>query len=88
MYLREQGNTSFHNLATFKRGGCWVNITMTYISRALKFSVRILGPSLGFTLKDLSAQYLFALGAMALICSGVDTNIIKLVGQWFPDEML
>jgi len=45
-------------------------------------------PELGIHASDVSAQALRADGAMALLCCHVDTDVIKLVGPWFSDEML
>ena len=87
LYLREQGATHSKNLATFKRWGRWVNTTPAEISITLKYTVRFIGPSLGFTPKYMSAQYLYAAGDMDLLCSGAATNIIKLVGRWRSDEV-
>ena len=88
VYLREQGAAPSQNLVTFKRGGCWFNITPKDISRTLKDAIRFLGPSLVFTPKYVSAQSLRAVGAMAILCSGFDTNIINLVGLWRSYEMI
>ena len=88
LYLRVQGADPYQNLATFKRGFCWVNITPIDISRTLNDTVRFLGPSLVFAPKDVSARYFLAAVAMALLFSGVETNIIKLVGCWRSDEMI
>ena len=81
LYLKEQGAASFQNLATFKRGVSWVNITPIEIIRTLKYTVRFLCPRLDFTPKYVSARSLRAAGAMTLLCSGVNTDVIKLVGR-------
>ena len=88
LYLRKQGANPYKNLDTFKRGGRWVNITPKDIIIMLKDAVHFLAPSLGFTPKYVSAQYLCAAGAMEILCYGVDNKIIKLVGLWRSDEML
>ena len=46
------------------------------------------GTHLGFTHKDVSLRSLRAAGAMEILCSGVDTDIISLIGRWSSDEML
>ena len=86
--LREQCAAPSQNISTFNRGGGWVNITPTDISKNLIDAVRFLGPSLGFAPKYLYAHYLRAARAMAFLFYGVKTYIIKLVGQWRSDEML
>ena len=55
----------------------------------LKATVKLLaGTNLGFTYKYISARFLRTAGAMALLCSGVDTDIISLVGRWRSDKVL
>ena len=58
------------------------------ITKLLKGGVSLSGENLGFLPKDVSARSLRAAGAMALLCSGIDTNIIWLIGRWRSDEML
>ena len=55
----------------------------------LKAMVKLLiGTHLGFTHKYVSAWSPRAAGAMALLCSGVDTDIINLIVCWRSDKML
>jgi hypothetical protein len=58
------------------------------ITKTLRLAVTYLGPSLGFTANDVSARCLRAAGANALLCAGVDTDVIRLLGRWRSDEML
>ena len=58
------------------------------ITKVLKGSVSLSGENLGFLPKDVSARSLRAADAMALLCSGIDTDIIRLIGRWCSDEML
>ena len=59
------------------------------ITAQLKATVKLLaGNHLGFTYKDISAWSLRAAGAMSLLCSGVDNDIIILIGRWRSDKML
>ena len=46
------------------------------------------GTHLGFTYKDVSAWSLRTAGAMALLCSIVDNDIINLIGRCRSDEVL
>ena len=62
LYIRKQGAAPSQNLATFKRGGHWVNIMLIDISRMLKDAVRFLDPSLGLIPKDVSVKYLCTVG--------------------------
>ena len=68
--------------------GSWKHVTPTMITKVLKGAVSLSGENLGFLPKDVSARSLLAAGAMALLCSVIDTYIIQLVGQWRSDEML
>jgi hypothetical protein len=68
--------------------GRWHDITPTNISTTLKAAITFLGPTLGFLASDVSARYLRAAGAMALLCAHVDTDLIPLVGRWRSDEFL
>ena len=59
------------------------------VTAHLKATVKLLtGTHLGFTHKDVSTRSLRTAGAMALLCSGVDTEIINLIGRWRSDKML
>jgi hypothetical protein len=65
-------------------------ITPSQITTALHSAVATFDPnSLGFNPQDvLSARSLRAAGAMALLSTHVDTDIIRLVGHWQSDKML
>ena len=63
-------------------------IKPSHITTAIRLAVTYLGPSLGFLPSDVSARCLRAAGANALLCGGVDTDIIRLLGRWRSDEML
>ena len=59
------------------------------ITEHLKAMVKLpAGTHLGFTYKDVSAQSLPAAGAMELLCSGVENDIISLIGRWRSDKMM
>ena len=73
----------------YPASGAWRLVRPTDITTALRVAVVAVGPALlGFTPADISARSLRASGAMALLCSRVDTDIIRLVGRWRSDEML
>jgi hypothetical protein len=65
-----------------------VPIKPKHITDAIRLSVTYLGPSLGFLPSDVTARCLRAAGANALLCGGVDTDVIRLLGRWRSDEML
>ncbi len=71
--------TAFHNGAT-------VHVTSALITTLLRTSAAAM-PGLGFSPQDVTARSLRAGGAMALLCTGVDTDTIKLVWRWRSDVM-
>ena len=58
------------------------------ITKVLKGAVSLSEENLGFLPKDISARSLQAAGAMAVLCSFIDTDIIQLIGHWRSDKML
>ena len=66
-----------------------MNVTPNKIMAHLKATVKLFaGTHLGFTHQDVSSSSLRAAGSMALLCSGVDNDIIGLIGRWRSNEML
>ena len=47
-----------------------------------------MGAPFGILPADISARSLRSSGAMALLCSKLDTDQIRLLGRWRSDEML
>jgi hypothetical protein len=43
---------------------------------------------IGITADEVSARYLRAGGAMALLCGKVDMNLIQILGRWHSDAMI
>ena len=68
--------------------GSWKHVTPSMITKVLKCAVSRSGENLGFPPKDVLARSLQAAGAMALLCSGNDTDIIRLICHWRSDKML
>ena len=58
------------------------------ITKVLKGAVSLSGENLGFLPKEVLARSLQAGGAMELLCSGINTDIIWLIGRWRSDKML
>ena len=87
--LRKHNADKTRPIASFMTPkGSWKHVTPIMITKVLKGAVSLSGENLGFLPKDVSARSLWAAGAMALLCSGIDTDIIRLIGQWRSDEML
>ena len=89
-HLRQYGAPADTPLARFKTPrDRWTKMSLTMITSHLKAMVKLFaGTHLGFTHKDVSARSLQAAGDMALLCSGVDTDIISLNGRWRSNEMM
>ena len=64
------------------------SVTSANITTALRNGARHVGPVLGFIPGDVSARSLRAGGAMRLMCAGVDSDVIQLMGRWRSDEMM
>ena len=90
IHLRQQDAPAETPLARFKSPrGQWINVTPNKITAHLKATVKLFaGTHLGFTHHEVSARSLRAAGAMALLCSGVDHDIISLIGHWRSEEMM
>ena len=54
----------------------------TMISKTLKTAVMFCGAKLGFEAKEVFTCSLRAVGSIMLLCSGVNSNTIKLISQW------
>ena len=64
-------------------------MTPPKITAHLKATIKhFVGTHLEFTNHDVSARSLRAAGTMALLFSGVDHDIIKLIGRWRSNEMM
>lgn len=88
IHLRSHGADPTTPLCSYYLAPQWRLITPKEITSALRTAVTFLGPSLGFLPTDVTARCLRAAGANALLCSNVDTDIIRLLGRWRSDEML
>ena len=64
------------------------SVTPALITKSLRDAIRFIGTDLGFLPEEVSARSLRAAGAMALLVSKVDPDIIRLLGRWRSDEML
>ena len=88
-HLRQHSAPMDSPLARFKMPKRrWKNVTPTMIMAQLNATVKILaGTHLGFTYQDVSARSLHAAGAISIICSGVDTDFINLIGRWRSNKI-
>ena len=89
LHLRQHNAAPSTPLAhAFDANHHMVSVKPKDITSAIKLAVRFLGPTIGFLPSDVTARCLRAAGANALLCGGVDTDIIRLLGRWRSDEML
>jgi len=68
--------------------GTWRNIDTTTLTSPLHLTIMTMGAHCGLQPSDISIRSLCASGAMALLCTRVDTKTIRLLGRWRSDEML
>lgn len=66
----------------------WKTIDTTHLTMHLRNTVTVLGPTYGIQPTDISIHSLRSSGAMALLCTKVDTDMIRLLGHWRSNEML
>ena len=66
----------------------WWYPHMCDLTVQLQAATAILGPTFGILPTDISACLLHSIGAMALLCTNLDTNRICLLEHWQSDEML
>ena len=85
IYLQANNANPYTPLARVFGGS---RVTPVRITQVLRDAVTALETDLRFLPSDVSARCLRAAGAMALLLSDVDTNIIQLIGRWRSDAML
>ena len=89
LHLREHGAPPHTPLAMYyNHDTSLASVTSANITMALRNGARHVGPVLGFNPGDVSARSLRAGGAMSLMYSGVDSDVIQLMGRWRSDEMM
>jgi hypothetical protein len=65
----------------------WHTVKPQYITNALRYSAAALEPTTGIPPHLLSARSLRPGGATALLCAGIDSDHIQLLGRWQSDAM-
>ena len=66
----------------------WQFVMPSDVTTILRRAVTLLPPSLtDFAASDISARSTRAGGAMAMLCGGIDSDRIRLIGRWRSDEM-
>jgi hypothetical protein len=66
----------------------WCAVTSAHLTTHLRAAAHAMGEPFGILPADISARSLRSSGAMALLCSKLDTDQIRLLGRWRSDEML
>jgi hypothetical protein len=66
----------------------WQRIDTANLTMYLRNTVLAMGAQYGTAATDISIQSLHSSSVMSLLCAKVDTNMIRLLGQWRSDEML
>lgn len=85
-HLRSNGADANTLLCAVRKNDRWTHVKGKHITDACKLIVAA-HPEIGLHPDDISVRALRAGGAMALLCGGVDTDVIRLVGRWKSDAM-
>jgi len=88
IHLRQHSAPSATPLSHYFHNNQWNHVRPADITRTIKTGVGIFGNTIGFLSKDVFIRSLRAAGAMALLCTIIDNDHIKLIGCWRSDEML
>ena len=85
---RAQPNTPIHrHYNAHPKHRRWCSIQSKFVTNALRWAAKLLEPSTGIPLDFLSARSLRPGGATALLCAGVDKDVVQLLGRWKSDAM-
>jgi hypothetical protein len=88
IHLRDATAPQNYPLCAYYTGGAWYTVTNNQVTQAIRLATVVVGPQVGFLPSDVSARSLRSSGAMAMLCAGIDSLIIKMLGRWRSDEML
>ena len=87
LYLRSHHATPTTPLNAMRSPrASWLYLQPAAITGFLRAAV-LLNPDLGIVPADVSARSTRAGGAMAMLCAGIDSDRIRLIGRWRSDEM-
>ena len=88
LHLRRYLAPATTPLYMVRKTDTWVPIRSHSITQALRVAASATADTLNLNPDCISARSLRSGGAMALLCAGIDSDIIRLVGRWKSDEML
>jgi hypothetical protein len=88
LHLRQHNAPLQTTLYTYYHASHTHVITTTHLTNTLRSIVQSFVARFGLTPLDISVRSLRSSGVMALLCTNVDTDRIRLLGRWQPDEML
>jgi hypothetical protein len=86
--LRQSAATADTPLNAFRESASspFRYVAATDLTRRIRAAL-LLHPDPAYTVADVSVRSTRAGGAMALLCAGIDSDRIRLVGRWRSDEM-
>eukprot|EP00978_Attheya_sp_CCMP212_P028261 scaffold97193_cov48-Attheya_sp.AAC.1 len=88
IHLREAAAPRNYPLCAYSAGGTWCTVTNHQVTQAIRLATIVVGPQVWFSPSDVSAHSLHSSGAMVMLCAGIDSLIIKMLGHWRSDEIL
>ena len=86
LHLRNHGARRTTPLNAYYSNERWLYVLPADITALLRAAARH-APAWGFSPADISARSTRAGGAMAMLCGGIDSDRIRLIGRWRSDEM-
>jgi hypothetical protein len=66
----------------------WNRIDTTSLTQQLRHAITAMGATYGIAATDISISSLRSSGAMALLCTKVDMDMIRLLSRWRSNKML
>ena len=87
LHLRQHGASPSSPLNAYYMRGRAYFVLPADITTLLRHTARQAPPEWGLNPSDISARSTRAGGAMAMLCAGIDSDRIRLIGRWRSDEM-
>jgi len=88
LYHQQHNTAQDKPLASYYRNNRLVTIKAKDVTDQLRSAATTNVQATGLAPNEMSARSLRAGGAMALLCSDVDHNLIQLLGRWHSDAMM
>jgi hypothetical protein len=88
LHLHEHDAPNATPIHNYFRGRRFFDTTSRRLTSFLRTAIAGVGPEHGVSPEEASTMNLRPSGATALLCSDVDTDLIRLMGRWHSDAMI